>query len=109
MLRHRSLILCAAAAALGIILVVGCSTQPTAPMPSVSTPGVYTSPSFVTVPHPQTASALPDSGLSNSLTVTQSIDGLLGGQVTAGRFRVTIPPAAFLGVATSPCTCPTRV
>src|SRR6266487_2811207 len=89
----------AAAAALGIALVAGCSTEPTAPVTGSPSSGTFTHPSFVVVPKQAAPATAGDAQWPAAVTVTQTVSGQAGGTVEAGRFRVVVPPGAFGGSA----------
>ena len=105
--RIRSLSALAGAALLGMTFVLGCSTSPTAPVVGAiqDAPGPPSPPVFVTLPVPQAASVQGSAG-SGVETVSQRVDGAVGGVVVAGRFRLTIPAGAFSGPATVSVSVP---
>jgi hypothetical protein len=86
--------------ALGLMFAVGCSGLPTQPVPDQQTTAseplrtrqIDAIPEDVTPPPPTT--------LVSGVTTTVRINGLLGGTVSAGKFTVIFPPAAFMGQAT---------
>ena len=91
--------------AIAVMIVAGCSSLPTQPPGPASdsraanpallglSPGDNTSTSPSTAPTGSTTGAV-------SATSSKTINGLLGGTITAGRFTVIVPPAAFFGTAT---------
>jgi len=96
--RIRTLSALAGAALIGMTFVSGCSNAPTAPVVAEikDTPGPMSPPVFVL---PVTLSA-EDSVQPPILIISQRVDGAVGGVVNAGRFRLTVPPGAFVGPAT---------
>jgi hypothetical protein len=113
-----------ALATLLAVAVVGCGGSPTSPL---ATGGGTTSPSagppvlkvnadgsvtFVTIPPALRSGSVyrPYDGSlfdpSRALTVSESVDGALGGRLVCGRFVATVPPGAFVGVGTITMSLP---
>lgn len=84
-------------AALGLLALSSCS-KGVLDSPSTATP----TPIFEASGLPRAVAGSPDSSLSDSMAV----DGLLGGTLTVGSFRVIVPPGAIKGRATITITQP---
>jgi hypothetical protein len=74
-----------------LCFAVGCSTLPTAPQVRTESGAA---PARTEEPRS------PGAALIQSATSTKTITGLLGGTVSAGKFKVVIPPLALAGTAT---------
>ena len=93
---RKTRIKAAATVALTTLLVIaGCSSLPTAPGSERASDGASVQPKATTGP---SAAIL--------ATSTTTINGKLGGRVTAGNFTVMIPPLAITGTATVTVTQP---
>jgi len=84
-------------AALGLLALSSCS-KGVLDSPGAATP----TPIFEASGLPRVIAGAPDSSLSDSLVV----DGLVGGTLTVGSFRVIVPPDAIKGRATITITQP---
>jgi len=94
-----------------LLFVVGCSELPTQPkLNDASTAPPQAELRSFQLPEVEDAPTLPST--SDPLPVPQSaqrsvfVNGIFGGTVSAGRFTVIIPPAAFIGVAKITVTQP---
>jgi hypothetical protein len=81
---------------IGLFLMSGCSSVPTAPQLGAGTAGPP--PSALTT-STDDGSNSPSGMATTGVTTTREINGLLGGLVRAGRFTVIVPPGAFSGFA----------
>jgi len=84
-----------ALALIALIAGVGCSSLPTGPRPEAGSPPRADGP----------PGAMPSLSY-NPVSDSKTIDGALGGRVSAGNFTVVIPPAAISGTATVTITQP---
>lgn len=75
-------------------LLAGCSQHPTAPADPASTAGAARVAPQFDEPEPAPSPVSP-SPVSKSAESTRRISALLGGTVSAGQFRVIIPPGAL--------------
>jgi len=93
-----------AALAAVLLFLVGCSELPTQPkLNNASTAPQQTELRSFTLPETDDTPTIPSTGgqtpVPQSAEKTVYMNGLFGGTVTAGRFTVIVPPAAFLGAA----------
>jgi hypothetical protein len=97
-MRTRSLLLGTGLLAIVTSLVItGCSTLPTSPVVDRGAGRASSS---------SEATLLADATTTVSATSSKTINGLLGGIVSAGNFKVVIPPLAIRGTATVTVTQP---
>lgn len=101
-----------AALALIAVAIAGCSALPTAPTVTINDaaqPGASPAMTYVADPAEPVAptpDVAPLPKVVNAVSVSKTINGLLGGSVRAGDFTVVVPPGAFLGTATITVTQP---
>ena len=89
-----------AALATSAALVSSCSKSPVAPVLGDSPSGRMNSAKWVDPESlPPTVEPVSELTTRTSASTTRTINGLLGGQVAAGDFRVVFPPGSILGTA----------
>lgn len=90
--------------AIAVMIVAGCSSLPTQPPTGTTSDSRQASQALLglgsTDGSTTTSTTTTTSTGTVGATSSKTINGLLGGTITAGKFTVIVPPAAFIGTAT---------